>query len=71
MTAPDCIYCERPVSDGSMQDYDGWAKPEPAHRDCMNDAAERQAEDAATGEPPLSMNERHALAWAQKQELSR
>ncbi len=68
---PDCIYCEQPVTDGSEQDYDGWLKAEPAHRDCINDAAERQASEAAESEPPLSADERYQMAAREKRELRR
>ena len=39
--------------------------------DELADAAERQAEDAANGEPPVSLDEQHRAAWAQKQDLRR
>lgn len=38
--------------------------------DELDAAAERQAEDAAS-EPPVTMDEMHRAAWAQKQELRR
>jgi hypothetical protein len=37
--APVCIYCENPVTTGSTEDYGGYAAPEPAHSDCIDDYA--------------------------------
>ena len=51
----DCAACE-----GS-----GWRAPTPDEEAAM---AERQAEDAAS-EPPVTMDEMHRAAWAQKQSL--
>lgn len=45
----------------------GWR---PMTDDELADAAERQAEDDAS-EPPVTMDEQHRAAWAQKQELRR
>jgi hypothetical protein len=38
-TWPVCIYCENPVTTGSTEDYGGYAAPEPAHSDCIDDYA--------------------------------
>lgn len=39
--------------------------------DCMSDAAEAAHERMCDGEPPLSADELHQIAWRQKQELRR
>jgi hypothetical protein len=39
--------------------------------DCSSDAAEAAHERMLDGEPPLSADERHQIAWKQKQELRR
>lgn len=44
---------------------EGWR---PMMDDELDAAAERQAEDSMS-EPPMSLDEQHARAWAQKQEL--
>lgn len=45
----------------------GWR---PMTQDEIDDAAEQQADDSMS-EPPMSMDEQHRAAWAQKQELRR
>ncbi|AMU89942.1 hypothetical protein ATM17_12935 [Sphingopyxis macrogoltabida] len=52
-----------PACDGK-----GWRAPTD---DELANMAERQAEDAASGEPPVSMQEHYEAAWRQKQELRR
>lgn len=47
---------------------DGWCPPT---YDEIADMAERQAEDAATGEPPVTMQEQYIDAWTMKQALRR
>lgn len=68
----DSIVAESP-SDPVMDECEdcagkGWR---PMTDDELADAAERQAEDAASGEPPVSLDEQHRAAWALKQELRR
>lgn len=47
---------------------EGWCAPNQDEIDAM---AERQAEDAASGEPPRTMQEQYIDAWMLKQELRR
>lgn len=44
----------------------GWREPT---EDELADMAERQAEDAASGEPPVTMQEQYEAAHRQKREL--
>lgn len=46
----------------------GWREPTD---DELADMAERQAEDAASGEPPRTMQEQYIDAWTMKQALRR
>jgi len=46
----------------------GWRDRTP---DEEADAAEAQCDARNNGEPPITMDEQHAAAWAQKQELRR
>jgi hypothetical protein len=46
----------------------GWRAPTD---DELADMAERQAEDAASGEPPVTMQEQYIDAWHLKQALRR
>ena len=46
----------------------GWR---PMTQDELDDAAERAFSDMCEGEPPITMAEHHARAWAEKQELRR
>ncbi|GLI99164.1 hypothetical protein [Sphingobium sp. BS19] len=41
----------------------------PMTQEEIDDAAADAFSDMCEGEPPMTMNERHQLAWAQKQEL--
>jgi len=59
---PDPVMVDCEDCDGK-----GWR---PMTDDELDAAAERQAEDA-TSEPPLSLDEQHRAAWAQKMELRR
>lgn len=47
---------------------EGWRAPTD---DELADMAERQAEDAASGEPPVTMQEQYIDAWTMKQALRR
>lgn len=47
---------------------EGWRAPTD---DELADMAERQAEDAASGEPPVTVQEQYIDAWTQKQALRR
>jgi len=70
---PDCNGHGTRLVPGALDDADtcpdcgghGWR---PMTGDELADAAERQAEDAAS-EPPITMDEQHRAAFAQKQEL--
>lgn len=46
----------------------GWR---PMTEDEISDAAEAAEQDAIHGEPPVTMDEQHRAAWAEKQELRR
>lgn len=40
-------------------------------RDCVDTASENAFSDMCESEPPLSIDERHQMAWREKQELRR
>lgn len=85
MTAPDEIECARCEGNGflpvprpwgeSDTEEDcpdcngrGWRQPAQEERD---DAAADAFSDMCESEPPMSADERHQIAWKQKQELRR
>lgn len=60
---PDPVWIECGACSG-----EGWREPT---ADELADMAERQAEDAASGEPPRTLHEQYIDAWQLKQALRR